>query len=128
VTRAYSDAVLDHVRSPRGAGGWPAGTPEVVVGEAGDEASGRLLRLELRGDARVVREARFRAFGCAATLACGSHLAERLPGLTREAARGLAADEISRALALPEDRRAAASLAIEALRRALDSLAEVVPG
>jgi NifU-like protein involved in Fe-S cluster formation len=114
---------LEHLQEPRGAGSWPPGSPGVATGEAGDESDGRLIRLQLRsaGDGRI-EGARFKAFGCAATLASASYLAERVAGLPLDAARAIRADEVARALELPEDRRRAPELAVEALRQALDRL------
>ena len=114
---------LDHLREPRGAGSWPPGSPGVATGQAGDEADGRLIRLQLRagGDGRI-EAARFKAFGCAATLASASYLTQRVTGLAPEAARAIQADELARSLELPEDRRHAPALALEALRAALDQL------
>jgi nitrogen fixation NifU-like protein len=95
----------------------------VATGQAGDEADGRLIRLQLRrgGDGRI-EAACFKAFGCAATLASASYLTERVTGLAPEAARAIRPDELARALELPEDRRHACELALEALRAALDQL------
>jgi NifU-like protein involved in Fe-S cluster formation len=114
---------LEHLQEPRGAGSWPAGSPGVATGQAGDEAEGRLVRLQLRGSADgKIEAARFKAFGCAATLASASYLAERVAGLPAAAARAIRPEEVARELELPEDRRRAAELAIEALRAALDRL------
>jgi nitrogen fixation NifU-like protein len=115
---------LEHLREPRGAGGWPPGSPDVATGQAGDESDGRLIRLQLRrgGDGRIA-EARFKAYGCAATLASASYLAETVPGLAPEAARAIGAGDVARALELPEERARAPELAVAALRDALDRLA-----
>jgi nitrogen fixation protein NifU and related proteins len=95
----------------------------VATGEAGDEAEGRLIRLQLRAgaDGRI-EEARFKAFGCAATLASASYLAERVMGLQPTAARALRAEDVGRDLELPVERIRAPELAVAALRVALDRL------
>lgn len=114
---------LEHLRQPRQAGGWPAGSAGVATGEAGEEAEGRLIRLQLRRapDGRIA-EARFKAFGCAATLASASYLAERVAGLSPEAAAALRPEDVVRALELPPERGRAAELAVAALHRALEGL------
>jgi nitrogen fixation NifU-like protein len=95
----------------------------VATGQAGDEADGRLIRLQLlRGADGRIEAARFKAFGCAATLASASYLTERVTGLSPEAARAIGADDLARALELPEERRRAPELAVEALHAALDEL------
>jgi nitrogen fixation protein NifU and related proteins len=117
-----SPAWLDHLQRPRGAGGWPVGSAGVATGEAGDEADGRLIRLQLHlGRDGRIDAARFKAFGCAATLASASWLTERVPGLTLDAAAEIGAGDVARALELPPERARAPELAVEALHRALDA-------
>jgi nitrogen fixation NifU-like protein len=129
---APSAAVLDHLRRPRHAGAFAPGEPGVRTGEAGDVEEGRLVRFELRplrggsgpgggpgsGDGGLC-EARFKAFGCAATIASASWLSEQVSGRPEARARALGPDEIVRALDLSPERRAGAELALRALRRAL---------
>lgn len=115
----YSDRVLDHLRRPRGAGSLPREDPDVCTGEAGDPQDGRLVRMQLRIDGGRIGQARFKAFGCAATIAAASWLAERAAGCTLESVRRIGAAEIRAGLGLAEAQSAAAELALEALRAAL---------
>ncbi len=122
--RAPSAAVLDHLRSPRHAGAFPPGEVGVRTGEAGDLEQGRLVRFQLRpfpagSGGGGVREARFKAFGCAATIASASWLSEQVSGQPEERARVIEPAEIARALDLSPGRRSAAELAVRALRAAL---------
>jgi nitrogen fixation NifU-like protein len=69
-----------------------------------------------------IEAARFLAYGCAPTLACGSALAEMLIGMTRDEAARLTRAEIIRAVGgLPARKGHAAALAIETLRAALEA-------
>jgi len=112
--------VLDHLASPRNAGSWPRDTPGVQTGESGAEASGRLVRIQLRlaADGHIA-EARFKAFGCPFTIACASYTTELVAGRTRAAAAALSAAELIAGLELGSDREAAPELALAALRAAL---------
>ena len=119
----YSAAVLDHFRSPRNPGSLPRDEPGVHTGEAGSEDGTRLVRLQLRVDAAGrICEARFKAFGCTATIACASWLVERVQGELAGQAADLGAAELCLALALSDERRSAADLAFDALRAALVGL------
>jgi nitrogen fixation NifU-like protein len=113
--------VLEHLRRPRGAGALPREDPDVRTGEAGDPDEGRLVRMQLRLDGARIAEARFKAFGCAATIASASWLAERLPGLAREEAARIRPDDVAAALGLAGGQGAAAALALEALHEALQA-------
>nr|MDQ3805299.1 iron-sulfur cluster assembly scaffold protein [Acidobacteriota bacterium] len=68
--------------------------------------------------------ARFLAYGCAPTLACGSALAELIEGMAVEEAARLARRDVINALGgLPPRKRHAAALAVETLHAALQQLA-----
>jgi nitrogen fixation NifU-like protein len=119
----WSDAVLEHLRRPRNAGRLPRADPAVGTGEAGDAERGELLRVQLRaGEDGRVREARFQAFGCPATIAAGSVATELALGRTLAEVRAFDAAAIARPLALPADRVRIAELAIRALAGAAEAL------
>ncbi len=116
----YSPAVLDHFRHPRNAGAFQTDDPVVVTGEAGSEAEGQVLRLQLRVDTEgVIRAARFQAHGDPYTIAAGSLLGEWLPGRSLETARGVDDAWIAQTLSLPPLRLRSAVLAAQALVSAL---------
>lgn len=81
---------------------------------------GDRLRLGLRIRDGRIEAARFLAYGCAPTLACGSALASLLEGMTVEDAGLLTRQEVARAAGgLPARKGHAAALAVETLRAAL---------
>ena len=113
----YSDAFRDHLAHPRNAG-------ELERADASAEQSnpvcGDRLRLSLRLRSGRVEAARFLAYGCPPTLACGSALTEMLLGLTVEEAARITRREVAEALGgLPKQKQHAAALAIETLHAAL---------
>lgn len=113
----YSQQVIDHYTEPRNPGALPGATGR---GQAGDGAHGELLiQIQLRASGEVIEEARFRAFGCSASIAAASVTTELLRDRTVESALGLQAEEVERALGgLPEGKRHCASYAAEAARAA----------
>lgn len=116
----YSEIFKDHIANPRNVG-------ELADADATAEQSnpvcGDRLRLSLRVRAGHIESARFLAYGCPPTLACGSVLAEMLEGLSVEDAARLTRQEIARALGgLPARKSHAAALAVETLRDALRGL------
>lgn len=81
------------------------------------------MRLGLRVIEGRIEAARFLAYGCPPTLACGSALAEMIEGVTLEEARALTKEQIVKAVGgLPSRKHHAAALAIETLRSALTAL------
>ena len=113
----YSDAFKDHVANPRNAGEL---TGADAAAELTNPVCGDTLRLTLRVSGRRIEAARFLAHGCAATIACGSALAELLEGMTLEDAARLTRQDIARRLdGLPARKGHAAALAVETLHAAL---------
>ena len=117
---AYSDTFKDHLVNPRNAGMLEGADAEV---EQSNPVCGDRLRLALRVRDRRIEAARFLAYGCPPTLACGSALAEMLEGMTLEEAARVTRAEIDKAAGgLPPRKQHAAALAVETLREALKQL------
>lgn len=115
----YSETFKDHIAHPRNAGELADAN---ATAEETNPVCGDRLRLSLRLSNGRIEAARFLAYGCPATLACGSALAEMLEGMTVESALRLTRKEIVSAVGgLPTRKQHAAALAIEALRAAIES-------
>ena len=116
----YSEAFRDHLANPRNAGTLEDADADA---ELTNPVCGDSLRLSLRVRGGRIRAARFLAYGCPPTLACGSALTELIEGKTlREAAR-LTREELTEAIGgLPARKGHAAALAVEVLRAALSKL------
>lgn len=115
----YSDTFKDHIARPRNAGELADAS---AVAEETNPVCGDRLRLSLRVRNGRIEAARFLAYGCAPTLACGSVLAEKLEGMLIAEALKLTRSEIVDALGgLSPQKQHAASLAIETLQSALAS-------
>jgi nitrogen fixation NifU-like protein len=118
----YSETFKNHLTNPRGVGEL---TDADAIAEESNPVCGDRLRLSLRLRGEIIAEARFLAYGCAPTLACGSILTELIEGMTRDEAARLTRQDITRALGgLPARKGHAAALAIETLRAALQSLTD----
>lgn len=116
----YSETVLGHFRAPRNAGAFPAGTPRVIEGRAGDRRQGREIHLALRlGEDGRVLDCRYRVYGCPATIALCSILSERVSGMTLPELRALSGLALAEELGLPATKRSAALLLEDALGAAL---------
>lgn len=108
----------EHFRAPRGAGVFDdmAG---VRRGEAGSVHHGAVVRLDLKcGAEGRISEARFKAWGCAGTIACASLVAEWAAGRTLDEARTLDVRALAAPLELPPERLYAPLVVEDALRAA----------
>ena len=114
---SYSEIFRDHISRPRNAGDLPNAN---AVAEETNPVCGDRLRLSLRIRDGRIEAARFLAYGCPPTLACGSALAELIEGMPVEEARALTRNRIVNAVGgLPTRKHHAAALAIETLNAAL---------
>ena len=113
----FSTVFKDHLANPRNAGELSDANG---VAEETNPVCGDRLRLSLRIRDGRIQAARFLAYGCPPTLACGSALAEIIEGMSTEDAEKLTRREIVNAVGgLATRKQHAAALAIEALRTAI---------
>jgi NifU-like protein involved in Fe-S cluster formation len=116
---AYSDTFKEHLANPRNAGTLEDADADV---ELTNPVCGDRLRLTLRVRAGRVRDARFLAYGCPPTIACGSALTQLVTGRTIAECLAFDRRDIARAAGgLPARKQHAAALALETLRAALEN-------
>ena len=115
---SYSETFKDHLANPRNAGELADAN---AAAEQTNPVCGDRLHLSLRLRDGRIEAARFLAYGCPPTLACGSVLAEMIEGMKVTEAMTLTRKEIADALGgLPTRKHHAAALAIETLRAAIE--------
>lgn len=123
-----SAAAWDHFERPRNVGELNADHPDVAVALVGEPVSGALLHLHLRIDETgTIVAARFRAYGCGWTIACGSLLTEIVQGRTLDEAARFRHHELLEKLEVPPAKLACAVLAETALKTALRTHATQQP-
>ena len=117
---SYSEVFKDHIAHPRNAGELSDAN---AIAEETNPVCGDRLRLSLRINKEKIEAARFLAYGCAPTLACGSVLTEMVQGISVDDANKITRKQIVNALGgLSPQKQHAAALAIETLRRAIDTM------
>jgi nitrogen fixation NifU-like protein len=115
----YSESFKAHLANPRNSGELDDAD---VVAEETNPVCGDRLRLSLRITDGTIRAARFLAYGCPPTLACGSALTELIQGKTIEDAGQVTRKQLVEAVGgLPLRKQHAAALAIETLRSAIEN-------
>ena len=113
----YSAEVLDHFQSPRNVGEIPDADG---IGKSGNPISGNNMTLYLKIEHGVITDARFRTFGCAASIAAGSKLTEMIIGRSVETAAEIHNDSVAEALGgLPPTKMHCSTMAAEGVQAAL---------
>ena len=114
----YSPVVMDHFHSPRNVGDLPDADG---VGNAGNPISGNTIALYLKIADGTVTDAKFRTFGCAASIAASSMVTEWVIGRTAEEAATIENHTISDALGgLPPTKMHCSAMAADGVRAAIE--------
>ncbi len=114
----YSDIVMDHFRNPRNVG--------VIedadgVGEVGNAKCGDIMKVYLKIEDGVIRDAKFETFGCGSAIASSSMATELIKGKPVSEALNLTNRAVAEALdGLPAHKMHCSVLAEEAIRSALE--------
>lgn len=110
----------EHFMQPRHIGDLDPDALDIATARVGEPASGDILQLQLRvGAEGTISAARFKAYGSAWIIACGSRLAERIQGRTLAEAAQFQHDELVEMLEVPPAKLHCAVLAETALKAAL---------
>ncbi|MCY6372312.1 Fe-S cluster assembly scaffold protein NifU [Clostridium ganghwense] len=114
----YSEKVMDHFRNPRNVGEIekPSG-----VGEVGNPQCGDIMKIYLEVEDNVIKDVKFKTFGCGSAIASSSMATELIKGKTLEEAWGLSNKAVAEALdGLPPVKMHCSVLAEEAIHKAIN--------
>lgn len=113
----YSEKVIDHFMNPRNVG---AIEDADGVGRTGNPVCGDLMEMSVKIDGDLIRDIKFRTFGCGAAIATSSMATEMIKGKTIDEALEITNRAIADALdGLPPIKMHCSVLAAEALRATL---------
>jgi nitrogen fixation NifU-like protein len=119
---SYSAAVVDHYENPRNVGKFDASDNDVGTGLVGAPACGDVLRLQIKVDEAtgVIKDAKFKTYGCGSAIAASSLVTEWVKGKTLAEAATIKNSEIAQELALPPVKIHCSILAEDAIRSAIE--------
>ncbi len=122
--RMYSEKVMDHFQNPRNVGEIEGASG---VGTVGNAKCGDIMRiyLDIDNDTRIIKDCKFKTFGCGAAVATSSMATELVIGKTIEEAMKVTNKAVMEALdGLPPVKVHCSLLAEEAIHAALWDYAE----
>jgi nitrogen fixation NifU-like protein len=118
----YSEKVMDHFSNPRNVG--EIENPD-GVGEVGNASCGDIMKIFLKVEDGVIKDIKFKTFGCGAAIATSSMVTEMAMGKTLEEAEELTNAAVAEALdGLPAQKMHCSNLAADALHEAIKNYKE----
>ena len=118
---AYSDKVLDHFKNPRNVGTLDKEQKNVGTGLVGAPECGDVMRLQIEVDetTNIIKDAKFKTFGCGSAIASSSLATEWLKGKSLDDALKIDNMDIVEELALPPVKIHCSVLAEDAIKAAI---------
>ena len=118
---AYSDKVIDHYQNPKNVGTLDKSKQNVGTGLVGAPECGDVMRLQIEVDDNgLIKDAKFKTFGCGSAIASSSLATEWLKGKTVEEAIKIDNMEIVEELHLPPVKIHCSVLAEDAIKAAVN--------
>ncbi|PLX85292.1 MAG: Fe-S cluster assembly scaffold protein NifU [Desulfuromonas sp.] len=118
----YTDKVMDHFSNPRNVGEIEDANG---VGEVGNASCGDIMKIYLKVEGDVIKDIKFKTFGCGAAIATSSMVTEMAIGKTLDEAWKLSNEAVAEALdGLPSQKMHCSNLAADALHEAIKDYRE----
>eukprot|EP00928_Gymnodinium_smaydae_P000500 TRINITY_DN10191_c0_g1_i2.p2 TRINITY_DN10191_c0_g1~~TRINITY_DN10191_c0_g1_i2.p2 ORF type:complete len:157 (+),score=45.96 TRINITY_DN10191_c0_g1_i2:70-540(+) len=118
--RGYHEVVHDHFNNPRNVGTLSKNDNNVGTALVGKASCGDVIKLQVKVEDGIIKDAKFKTFGCGSAIASSSLATEMIIGKSVEEATTLRNTDISSHLKLPPVKIHCSVLAEEAIKVAID--------
>ena len=116
---SYSDRVVDHYENPRNVGHFDKSEKAIGTGLVGAPACGDVMKLQIKVKDDIIKDAKFKTFGCGSAIAASSLLTEWVKGKSLKQATDIKNTEIVEYLSLPPVKIHCSVLAEDAIKAAI---------
>ncbi|HPZ44148.1 MAG TPA: Fe-S cluster assembly scaffold protein NifU [Bacillota bacterium] len=114
----YSEKVMDHFQNPRNVGEIPDADG---VGDVGNPVCGDTTKIYIKVEGNIIKDIKFKTFGCGAAIASSSMLTEMAKGKTLEEALQITDEAVADMLdGLPPQKMHCSNMAADALHKAIE--------
>jgi len=114
----YSEKVMDHFANPRNVGEIKDASG---VGEVGNPICGDMMKFYIKVENNIIKDVKFKTFGCGAAIAVSSMVSEMAMGKTIEEALALTNEAVAKELGgLPPNKMHCSNLGADALHKAIE--------
>ena len=125
---AYSDKVLDHYENPRNVGTFDPKKDNIGTGMVGAPACGDVMRLQIEVEDGIIKDAKFKTYGCGSAIASSSLVTTMVKGMTLDASSAVKNMDIVEELALPPVKIHCSVLAEDAIKSAIKDYKSKIKG
>ena len=116
---AYSQKVLDHYENPRNVGSFSTIDDTIGTGMVGAPACGDVMKLQIKVEDGIIKDAKFKTYGCGSAIASSSLVTEWIKGKTINEAGKITNSRIAEELTLPPVKIHCSILAEDAIKAAV---------
>ena len=114
----YSEKVMDHFSNPRNVGEIKDASG---IGEVGNPVCGDMMKFYIKVENNIIKDVKFKTFGCGAAIAVSSMVSEMAIGKTIEEALAITNDAVAKELGgLPPNKLHCSNLGADALHKAIE--------
>ena len=114
----YSEKVMDHFANPRNVGEIKDASG---VGEVGNPVCGDMMKFYIKVENNIIKDVKFKTFGCGAAIAVSSMVSEMAMNKTIEEALALTNEAVAKELGgLPPNKMHCSNLGADALHKAIE--------
>ncbi len=119
---AYTKKVVEHYENPKNVGSLDKTSSHVGTGLVGAPECGDVMKLQVEIDekTRVIKDAKFKTFGCGSAIASSSLATEWIKGKTIDEALAIRNTDIVEELSLPPIKIHCSVLAEDAIKAAIN--------
>ena len=117
---AYSEKVIGHYENPKNVGTLDKSKPNVGTGLVGAPECGDVMRLQIEVEDGIIKDAKFKTFGCGSAIAASSLATEWLKGKSLEEAVTIDNMDLVEELSLPPVKIHCSVLAEDAIKAAIN--------
>lgn len=118
----YSEKVKEHFRNPRNVGTIKDAD---AVGRVGNPVCGDVMEIQLKIEDNIIKDIKFKTFGCASAIATSSMITEMAKGKTLDEALEITRNDVADELdGLPPIKMHCSNLAADALHSAIEDYME----
>ena len=124
---AYSQQVLDRFNSvlkdpiKHSVGRFNPEDPNVATGMTGSPSCGDVMRLQLKLEGDLIKDVKFKTYGCGSAIASSTMFVDMLKGKTINEAKQIKDKDIATALELPPIKLHCSVLAEDSIKKAIEN-------